>query len=513
MSERIAKDVRADRRKGAIELAFIGWYRFPFANFQFDKAVERLQRWIMQRDRYLKEHLYETSVGVTIFPEIQGRIQVEVSVGGNSGVYFDSGKIPGKMEYILPSRERVKRTSGGSPLLLMPGVATSTFAPHPALRLNREPQHVIVPAVQRYRLSFRQTNPEKLKVVFEKAFRHALTQKELAPAVSLQRNEGEFQPYNTETLHLWSIAHPGSTAVVLGPGEVRLKEDRVIPIGTRLRVLPGTVLQLSAGVELRIEGEAEFVGKSGKEINVFLENDAQITLHAQEPGAGSVFQYCNFFVEDRKSSGTREVEGALSVLDAESVRFQNVQFSMNTSPRTALRQIYGRANLKDVSFNTCGGDCFQSVYGEVQGESITFRDSVRGVVFVGAIGNLTNLRMDRISEEGIVVSGESRLQARKVVGEQVETVLSLSDSARVLFEDVTTSRCKNGLDVGEQGDYFVHPPALAVSGKQYWRCVATLAGEGKVELTSRASGGVNILTATEFVRAVGDEAEELPASH
>lgn len=168
--DQMESDVRADYRKSAIELSFVGWYRFAYTNKQYDKAIARLLTWIERREAFLMNELLDTAVSVAIESEDQSAHRVTIGVDGNAGVLFD---LQEGVSFVEPVNRKVK----GGRLLLLPGLIKYEGVDiFPPTRLNREPQFALQPGLQRYVIKYSGVDINELKSRLKRSFRHAITE-------------------------------------------------------------------------------------------------------------------------------------------------------------------------------------------------------------------------------------------------------------------------------------------------------------------------------------------------
>jgi hypothetical protein len=461
----IAVDVHADKNKGAIELAFIGWYRFPFGNSQFVKSVERLKRWIFQRERFLKEKLYDVSVSATIIPQQKGKSLVELAVDGNSSVTLNLEELDDAVSYELVDGTIVSSKGSTASVLLSPGLQVSSEAPHPSLQLNREPQHVLAPAPQYYRLYVLGSNKEQITAALRRGVHHALTSEPVNVSIKEASSDYKLKLYNTQVLHGWDVIPPQPGTVQLGPGKVDLSESLNVPSGQQLVVPPETTLRIRKGVAVEVYGSLEIEGAL-----IELEEGAQVVLRA------TPFERMSRISDSQFSGlGSSGEAPLLKIVGGQEIKIERSRFELRGSRRVAIKQSYGRVKLDEFVAFGCANSCIVSEYGEIKLSKARFVDVGDVLVVSGGVGNLQDVSVQSVVGNVISVKYDADIRVDSLTGSDVGAVASVSDSVAIAFEGVQLSGCQNPLSYRRERLEFVQPIRVSFVGKSSgWGCVASL---------------------------------------
>jgi hypothetical protein len=470
MYESISSDVRADAQKGAIDLAFIGWYRFPYGNRQFDQSVERLRQWILKRETYLKKHLYNTTVAAYVLPVESDKFSVEIAVSGNSGALFDPQKFTKALEFELPDGSRRAGGILSKPVLLLPGLRAHLDTPHPSLKLNREPEHLLSFAPQYYRLHTTGLTLEELQALLQSGFRSALSQKPLGVEISTLSSPRSFTPYNEEVIHAWEVFPPGAPVILLGPGRVVLKSNLHIPAGETLTVKAGTSLVLAEGVTVSVQGKTRFLGEPQNPIEVIVSDKAQVILRSAPFEDQSRLSHVKFQAEGKGGVEADEGEPLVTAIRMEQLEFENVSFQMNGSARIGYRQIYGSSTGSGLLFDGCSSVCLKSEYGELLLQKLSFSNAGRSLLLSGTLATFEKVAFDAVRETALDLRRDARVSVAKSRSIQVNNLIHMQDSAYLVLDDVEVDMCQVGVSIGEGEAGYVKLPRLDLVGEQKWEC-------------------------------------------
>ena len=85
----IDPSVRKDRNKASIMETFVGYWRIPYSNFQYEKSKTVVFDWIQRRNEFLMKELANSSVTYEIKNISTDTTLLEVIVEGNSSVLFN----------------------------------------------------------------------------------------------------------------------------------------------------------------------------------------------------------------------------------------------------------------------------------------------------------------------------------------------------------------------------------------------------------------------------------------
>ena len=86
----IDPSVRKDRNKASIMETFVGYWRIPYSNFQYEESKIVIFDWIQKRNEFLMQELANSSVAYKIKNISTNTTLLEVIVEGNSSVFINA---------------------------------------------------------------------------------------------------------------------------------------------------------------------------------------------------------------------------------------------------------------------------------------------------------------------------------------------------------------------------------------------------------------------------------------
>ena len=116
---KIDPSVYRDKQKASIIETFVGFWRVPYSNNQYEKAKITLFNWIKERNLFLTDQLQNTQVRFHVEPAGKSNQLVTLTIDGHSAALLDPREFQ-KTIIFLRTNRGWKRLD--KPMLLHPGL-------------------------------------------------------------------------------------------------------------------------------------------------------------------------------------------------------------------------------------------------------------------------------------------------------------------------------------------------------------------------------------------------------
>jgi len=155
--ETINDDVYADHQKASLVETFVGWFRVPYSNQQYEESKKQLFDWIEKRNNFLLDQLNQVQVEVKI-----SETNFVVEVTGHAAVNFNF-------------KDEIQ--------LLYPGLKEDYQFSYPATAGRRSSDYYLMPDKQAYSFFLDGFDKNELADQLTSAFKHSLTGKSITPTI------------------------------------------------------------------------------------------------------------------------------------------------------------------------------------------------------------------------------------------------------------------------------------------------------------------------------------------
>lgn len=401
--EQIDEAMRADRKKSSLEAGFIGWFRFPYGNWLYERAKKDVSIWIEKRNEFLHQELDKSIVSYSLEKDIKRNIRLTVEVDGVSATNFDISTIPGKVfaQHKLSWNSKPVLTNGLE--ILYPGLAEIDDETCP--RTHGSHPFCLKPSPQIYLFSVQMKDEIQLSELLSAAFSNAVTGLKIKPTKK-RRNEitGSKNPF---VLHAWELNNAVPQVVTLGPGPVTLTEDLMIRPQDILFVRPGTRLALAGGISIASKGKVIFAGNEASPIKVepIIEDDpwGAIIIHGKGAKDSSI-RYTSFSGGSTAQKFNVKYSGMVSAHDVENIDIENSAFTKNHLSDDLIHIVYGKANLNGLELSDCYADCIDLDYVDSVVEGITIKNAGNdGLDLMASRVNIERISIEEASDKGISI--------------------------------------------------------------------------------------------------------------
>lgn len=448
----IAPDAYADHRKSAIMATFVGMFRVPYSNLQYQKAKQQVIDWIEKRNGFLIGELDKVQVRVHISqPNLVRQALILVEVEGNAAVRFDPSILGGSIHADTNFDGSFAHTFNNE-ILLYPGLKEDHEFYFHHTRLNRSGDYYLLPDIQRYLFTVEGEELADLGSNLSKMFRHSLTGKLIIPEIESHADiVPEHIQYNTVSLHIWKLPIPKRSEIVLGPGIVTLTDNLFVEPGQRLVVRPGTRLRLAEGISIAARGLVQIVGTAEEPIIVERSNSnhAWGVIAIQGPATtGSEIAYTRISGGSVQRIFNIDYSGMVSVHWAGDFHLRNSWLGQNVQGDDTLHVTHTHVTINDGDFSNCFGDCvdFDYVSGSIVGLQIQNAGN-DGIDFMTSQVDIMETSIDGAVDKGVSIGEASKISLSDLSVHNTKTGIAVKDRSRVVLRDSSLEKNFVAVDV------------------------------------------------------------------
>jgi hypothetical protein len=402
----------------------------------------------------------------------EGRWQatLEVTVAGQSGYRLDSVQAHAESGCRETAwRYRLDRNLSGSPEGSEPLLVDHRPMVEPGNELEARgqvhPERGAVRAVlrpQRYRVFVEgDCVPEKVTIIGTPLiggeavrFEAALGKLDAAPIAcdaSYAMAPGQI------ARHPWCKPYVGPEVVELGPGKVKVKEDREYGPETTVRIRPGTTLALGKRVSLVFRGKVLAEGTADEPI-LFTERKKRYGgIVLQGPGtAGSRFRHVRFEKGRHPKWGLGAYPGLLNIHDTKDILLEHCEFGPNRGADDVLHVAYvTELSMEDVRFEVSASDALDVEFSEGTLSGVVVDEA--GDECLDLMGSRLNVRDSRFANCGgsaISAGEESRVNLVDSYLGGGKTGLLVKNGSRALVDGVLFHNLKVAVQVQVVSDRY-----------------------------------------------------------
>lgn len=461
-------DVYADANKGGLYRSFVGYTRFPYTNGEYDDAKKDMYEWIEKRNALLDNELKLSSVSVIVGPSSANGTQIiEISVDGNSAAQFNTSTFAGRL--------LADRNLDGTPEddvrdreLLYPGLRADAEYEYKEQSFGKPlPKRTLFAAPQRYLFSY--TGNEDVEALVKLAFSNDVTGETISPVVRFTDTlDTKLIEYNDFSIHAWSLQKlPADiTPLVLGPGTVTLTETLTVSESESLTVVPGTTLLLGPGVSLVSRGKLNMEGTPGQPIIVSRLDPssawgAMLIIGAKSKG--SRIDHANISGGSIAQFGALLMTGMVNVHWTTDFSLTNSDIGWNLVSDDTLHVIHSSADLENVNFARCNGDCIDFDFAEGSVHGLTVVNSGNdGVDFMESRITLSDINISGSGDKGFSVGEGSHIQANGGAIGRSEIGIAVKDSSTLDLRNWQLKNNKTAIDVYRKNWRYAMPGSAEI---------------------------------------------------
>jgi len=464
--DKMDPDVKADRHKGALESAFVGWFRIPYNNFQYKTAKKNIYKWIQKRNEFLLKELKKSSLHVQLEERTKDP-KLLVTVYGNSSVSFDLDSVEAHFHAHLPHQSTPQRVKG--PQILYPGLKKDYEFKYQPTEGRRTTPYYLFPGQQSYLFTLSPfKSPKILKQQIEKAFTHSLTKERISFTLSVKKSISTADVnYNEHSIHPWSFdfKRPGDI-MTLGPGPVKLERDLIIDEDSYLTVKAGTTLQLGEGVSIASKGKVLFQGT--KEAPIYIKRliptkpwGAVIIQGPKSKGSQISFTHISGGSLDHLFNV--HYSGMLSIHGSDNFEIHDSSLERNVLSDDTLHIIYGRAQISNLTFRDCFADCIDLDYVDASLKNIFIANAGNdGIDLMTSKVTMENINIKEAGDKGFSLGELSQV---KLVGSTVQRALiaiAVKDGTQAYVSDTVLENNEVAFDLYKKNWRYGGPGKLEI---------------------------------------------------
>ena len=454
----IDPSVRKDRKKASIVETFVGWWRIPYSNFQYEKSKIVLFDWIQRRNEFLMQELANSKITYDIKNLSTDTILIEVMVEGNSAVLFD---VDGFDETVFARAANGVKEAIVGQNMLHPGLAEKPVTwesgrPVYDYQLGAGSKKYLFEVEPSY-------NINRLMNTLGSAFKNAVTGDAIVPkpvskTEELDENRVDVSPE--------PIKNTSNKVHVLGPGEVILSSNLIVNADEELIVKPGSTILMAGGVSLLSKGRTIFNGDPESPIVVKrLDKDKPwgvVAIHGPM-SAGSLIKNATFSGGSTSFLENRMFSGMLSISWTENFLMYNSTVEENVVSDDTLHVVHSSFEISNSNFKNCFGDCIDFDYsrGEIRHIKITNAKN-DGIDFMRSDVEASQIEVFDAGDKGLSVGEMSHV---KIGGSRVhasEIGVAVKDMSVVEIEDSTFSENKVAMSVYSKNWRFGGPGKIVI---------------------------------------------------
>ena len=454
----IDPSVRKDRKKASIVETFVGWWRIPYSNFQYEKSKIVLFDWIKRRNEFLMQELANSKITYDIKNLSTDTILIEVMVEGNSAVLFD---VDGFDESVFARAANGVKEAIVGQNMLHPGLAEK-----PVTWERGRPvyDYQLGAGSKKYLFEIEPSyNINRLMNTLGSAFKNAVTGDAIVPkpvskTEELDENRVDVSPER--------IKNTSNKVHVLGPGEVILSSNLIVNADEELIVKPGSTILMAGGVSLLSKGRTTFNGDPESPIVVKrLDEDKPwgvVAIHGPM-SAGSLIKNATFSGGSTSFLENRMFSGMLSISWTENFLMYNSTVKENVVSDDTLHVVHSSFEISNSNFKDCFGDCIDFDYsrGEIRHIKITNAKN-DGIDFMRSDVEASQIEVFDAGDKGLSVGEMSHV---KIGGSRVhasEIGVAVKDMSVVEIEDSTFSENKVAISVYSKNWRFGGPGKIVI---------------------------------------------------
>ena len=352
----IDPSVRRDRNKASIIETFVGFWRIPYSNRQYEKSKIVLFDWIQRRNEFLMQALAYSKVTFDVKSLSADTILLEVMVEGNSAALFDVDVLGGNVS---------KGSKWSKANYFRQKHFTSWISGKTCnLETGRQVYDYQLEAGSKKYLFEIKTDYDVAHLItaLSNAFNNSITGDAIVPKLISKTDK-----FNENNVDIGSeIAKDTLNKVhVLGPGEVILSSNLIIGSDEELIIKPGSTILMAGGVSLLSKGRTIFDGNTKSPIVVKrLDQDKPwgvVAIHGPR-SQGSLIKNVTFSGGSTAFLENRMFSGMLSISWTDDFSMNNSTLQENVISDDTLHVVHSSFEILNSDFRNRFGDCIDFDY-------------------------------------------------------------------------------------------------------------------------------------------------------
>jgi len=397
---RMVRDLKADAH---LSKKTIGTDRFPISVWETEHELEIIKQWAIAKPIYLEQYLNQALFSMKESPQNSNQSIIEV---------FGTVAVKAIHQDGVPLT--VRDQAGGKVDVLYPGLSQAIEE----FRFQPEQHTAIVPHVRPALMTYIvDSPPNQLQIM------NAITGK---PAQQIVTPPSVMKPVRTFSPSLFM--EKLTSDVILGPGEVVLREDLFVGPKQRLIIRPGTQLKLAAGISIFCRGQVDAVGS----------RQAPIEFLPLGNSPWGCFGLSGTGTRGSRIEHAKIANGSIGVCDG--IRFKGM-FNVYDCPEITLRHCkFGK--------NFVGDDCVNLAESNIDVKDCFFENAASdGLDLDMCTGSVTDCHFLKCGNDGLDLMA-CVLSVKNCQFElSGDKGISVGEGTRVVIRNGLFLKCKVGIEV------------------------------------------------------------------
>jgi len=459
----IDPSVRKDRNKASIMETFVGYWRIPYSNFQYEKSKIVIFDWIQRRNEFLMQELANSSVTYEIKNISTNTTLIEVIVEGNSSVLFNANGL-GKNVFTRNANS-VKEIIFGQNIL-HPGLAEKPVT----WEVGRQVYDYQLGAdSKKYLFEIESSyNIDHLISTIGSAFKNAVTGDAIVPKLFSKTEELDENKVYVSSEHIKKTANK---VHVLGPGEVILSSNLIINTDEELIVKPGSTILMADGISLLSKGRTIFDGNPENPIEVKrLDEDKPwgiVAIHGPM-SKGSIIKNVTFSGGSASFLENRMFSGMLSISWTENFLMYNSTVEKNVISDDTLHVIHSSFKISNSNFRNCFGDCIDFDYSRGKIRRLKINNAKNdGIDFMRSDVDASHIEVFGAGDKGFSVGEMSNIKISSSMVDASEIGVAVKDMSLLEIENTTLSENKVAMSVYSKNWRFGGPGKMIIKNVEF----------------------------------------------
>ncbi len=471
--EEIYKDiddtVYKDNLKSYIVGSIGGWRFKKYSNNEYEKSKKNILFFNKERSKYLKNKLNENKLilNYLYLNEYPNKKFLKVNYRGHNSLILDTELITNSIKILNPVNGNLEEKNTKDIKIFTGLKIAQNKNKLTNLKLGKDifHDHEYVPDFQTYIFEIENKDFEKSKI--EKYFINSINN-EHVKNIEWNNNEKNFIKkinYNKNSLHIWNKASDEVKKLVLGPGEVELKENLIISEKQELEILPNTLILIWPNVSIFSRGKVIADGSLGK---IKLQRKFQdqhwgnFSLIGKNSN-GSILKKVE--ISGGSLSGIQNINfsGMVSIFWNKDISLIDLNISNNTLGDDTLHFSNSSGNIKNLVINNCYADCIDFDYSKYTLENLVVEDSINdGIDFMESNIKGNNIKIKNSLDKGISAGEASKIKLKNLTISDSNIGIAVKDKSIVEINNVRLFDNLVGIDIykknwryGEEGKIFL----------------------------------------------------------
>ncbi len=459
----IDPSVKKDRNKASIIETFVGYWRIPYSNSQYEKSKIVIFDWIQRRNEFLMQELANTNVSYAIKNISTNNTLIEVTVEGNSSVLFDTNGL-GKNVFTKNVNGLKEVTVGQN--MLHPGLGEKPVT----WEVGRQVYDYQLGAdSKKYLFEIESSdNNNNLMITISKAFKNAVTGDNIIPKLSSKTEDFNGNKVYASYEQIKNVAN---NVHVLGPGEVILSSNLIVNSDEKLIVKPGSTLLIAEGISLLSKGRTIFDGRPENPIIVKRLNKDKpwgiVAIHGPM-SKGSIIKNVTFSGGSNSFLENRMFSGMLSISWTENFFMNNSTVEKNVISDDTLHVIHSSFEISNSNFRNCFGDCIDFDYSTGKIRNLEINNAKNdGIDFMRSDVDASHIKVFSAEDKGFSIGEMSNIKIMSSLVDSSEIGVAVKDMSLLEIEDTTFSENKIAMSVYSKNWRFGGPGKMIIKNVEF----------------------------------------------